>query len=82
MRAEIKSILTTVEIDDNQVDICYDFGSCMIDVFVDSQQIISWYFTPSRTIYNHMNMIELAAQALTRWKKKKRDLFNDPFQEY
>jgi len=43
---------------------------------------LRWHFNPERMIYNHMNMIEIAATAVTRWKKKRKDLWADPFQDY
>jgi len=82
MKAQIHTIMTTIAIDDFQVDIFYNFGTREIEIFVDGQLHLRWHFNPERMIYNHMNMIEIAATAVTRWKKKRKDLWADPFQDY
>jgi len=82
MKAQILSIITTIQIDQYQVDISYNFSSREIEIFVDANLHLRWHFNPERMIYNHMNMIEIAATAVTRWKKKRNDLWDDPFQDY
>jgi len=82
MKAQIQSIITSIQVEDFQVDICYNFSVCEIEIFVDGQQTLKWYFVPERMIYNHMNMIEIAAQAVTKWKKKQESLWDNPFRDY
>lgn len=82
MKASINSILTTVQVNDYQVDLCYDFKSCELEIFCDTERIVRWYFVPTRMIYNHMNMITLACEAVEKWEKRKKKEEVDPFKDY
>lgn len=82
MKAQILSIITTVQVDQFQVDISYDFNTCEIEIFVDAHREVRWYFKPERTIYNHMNMVTLAVEAVSKMKKRQELLWDNPFRDY
>lgn len=58
-------------IDENQIDICYHFPTTELQIFINGETATNYYFNPARTVFNQINMINVAVEVLDKWKKKR-----------
>lgn len=71
MKGKVISSQHTLEIDGNQVDICYEFVSNEISIYVNGFHFTSNHFTPSFKVFNYVNLMDLAVKTLGYYLERK-----------
>lgn len=66
----ITSTSHTLIINDDQVDLFYLFEALELQVYVNGSLIYSRNFQPGRVALNYINVIDVAIQIYTSYKKK------------
>ena len=64
------AIQTTIMIEDDQVDIAYNYSTVELTIFINGIEITHHHFSPSRAVFNTINMIQLAVEVRGKWKKR------------
>lgn len=71
MKAQIISTLHTVQVDNEQIDIYYDFPTSTLQIFVEGENHLSSNFNPSRQILSYNNILDIATTYYLQHKKRR-----------
>jgi hypothetical protein len=70
MKATLINIQTTIMIDEDQVDICYNYPTTELTIFINGIEVTHYNFSPTRAVYTTMNMITIAVEVTSKWRAK------------
>jgi hypothetical protein len=71
MKATIIDTHHTVLINNEQVDLIYNFIDSTLTCFIDARQVTKAYFKPSRMILSYTNVMEVASYYYDMNEKRK-----------
>lgn len=72
MTARLINIQTTIMIEEDQVDICYNYPTQELTIFINGIEITHYNFSPARAVYSTMNMISIAVEVRDKYLKRLR----------
>lgn len=71
MKAQVISSNHTVIIDENQIDLWYNFERSWMQIFVNGEEQVGYHFSPSFKSFNYVNILEVATTILKRYRVRK-----------
>ena len=70
MKGIIISSNHTVIIDGFQIDMWYNFERSQLEIYVNGELITHGNFTPSFKTFNYINLMDVAATTLEKYKRR------------
>jgi len=70
MKGIIISSNHTVTIDGFQIDMWYNFERSQLEIYVNGELTTQGNFTPSFKTFNYINLMDVAATTLEKFKRK------------
>lgn len=71
MKAQIISTLHTIQVDDEQIDIYYDFPTSTLQIFVEGEHHLTSNFNPSRQILSYNNILDISTTYAQQHRKRR-----------
>jgi len=71
MKAQIISTLHTIQVDDEQIDIYYDFPTSTFQIFIEGEHYLTSIFNPARQILSYNNILDISTTYAQQHKKRK-----------
>lgn len=60
-----------IRIGEDEIELIYDHSHQQMTVFVNTELSIQYHFSPSRSSFNYVNLMDIAAKMRTHHYKKK-----------
>ena len=70
MKGEVLSSQHTLLIDKIQIDICFNFHSSELSIFIEGKQFTHYHYSPQYKTFNYINLMDIARQSLHFYKTK------------
>lgn len=73
MKGEVLSSQHTLLIDKIQIDICFNFHSSELSIFIEGTEFTHYHYNPQYKTFNYINLMDIAGHSLHFWRLKQQE---------